>query len=76
MFMDHHQNAGRHYNLRVANKSFEHVANLKYLVTYYQLNISVMKKFKTKLNSGNAYYHSPNPLLSRLNVKTKIYKNI
>jgi hypothetical protein len=43
-FMSHHQTAGQNRNVKVANKSFENVA--EYLGTRQQLKIVITKNLK------------------------------
>jgi hypothetical protein len=79
MFMPRHQTAGQSSYIRVANKSFEKVAELKYLGAILTDQNCIHEEIR-RLNSGNACYHAvQNPLSSRLlsrNVKIKIYKTI
>jgi hypothetical protein len=67
-------------SIKIANTSFEDVADFKYLeITLTDQNI-MNEEIKSKLNSGNAGYHSVQSLLSsRLlsrNVKVQIFKTI
>jgi sorting nexin-29 len=67
MLVSRCQKAGRRQNIKIGNRSFESVTKFKYLGT----------TLKSRLNSGNACYHSvqsrlSSRLLSR-NVKVKIY---
>jgi hypothetical protein len=72
--------AGQKHGIKIANRSFEGVAKLKYLGTTLTDQNCMQEEIKSRLNSGNACYHSAQSLLSsRLlsrNVKVKIYKII
>jgi hypothetical protein len=64
--------AARKHGIKIANRSFESVAEFKYLGTPTDQNC-LQEDIKSRLNSGNACYHSvqsllPSRLLSR-NVK-------
>jgi hypothetical protein len=67
-------------SIKVANRSFEDVANFKYLGTTLTDHNSLHEEIKRRLNSGNACYHSIQSLLSsRLlsrNLKVKIYRTV
>jgi hypothetical protein len=80
MLMSRSQNTGRKYNIKIANRSFEDVAKFKYLGTTLTDQNNMHEEIKSRLNSGNACYHSVQSLLSsRLlsrNLKVKIYKTI
>jgi hypothetical protein len=75
--MSRHQNAGQNYNIKIANRSFENVAEFRYLGTRARNQNLIHEEFKIK--SGKAYYHSVQKLLSCLlsgNLKTEKYKTI
>jgi hypothetical protein len=80
MLMSHNQKLGQMHSIKIVNRSFDNVAKLKYLGTTLMDHNCMHKEIKTRLNSGNAFYHSVHSLLpSRLlstNVKVKIYKSI
>jgi hypothetical protein len=72
--------AGQKHSINIANRSFEGVEKLKYLGTTLRDQNCMQEEIKSRLNSGNACYHSVQGLLSSRplsrNVKVKIYKTI
>jgi hypothetical protein len=80
MLLFHHQNAGQTHDMNVANRSFENVAQFKYLRTTVTNQNLIQTEIKRRLNSSNACYHSvqnllSSPLMSE-KVKIKIYDTI
>jgi len=57
MFMSWNQNAGQSHNMKIDNRSFEIVEQLKYLGTTLPNQNSIQEEIKRRLNSGNACYH-------------------
>jgi hypothetical protein len=80
MSLSRHQNTGQNQDIKIANRSFENVAQLKYFGTTVTNQNLIQEEIKRRLNSGNACYHSVQNLLSsRLlskNVRIRIYKTI
>jgi hypothetical protein len=74
------QKAGQRQSIKIGNMSFESVAKFKYLGKTLTDQNCIHEEIKSRLNSGNACYHSVHRLLSSLllsrNVKVKIYKTI
>jgi hypothetical protein len=66
MFMFHHRDAGQNKNVKGMNKSFDSVAELKYLGTIVTDQNCTHEQIKSRLNSGNAYYHSVQNRVSKL----------
>jgi hypothetical protein len=66
MIMSHHPNSGQNQNIRIANESFENVATFKYLGTILTDQNDTHDEVRSRLNSGNAYYHSVQNLSSCL----------
>jgi hypothetical protein len=80
MLMSCYQKAGQKHSIKIMNRSFKGMAELKYLETTLTDQSCMHKEIKSRLNSENACNHSvqsvlPSCLLSR-NIKVKIYKTI
>jgi hypothetical protein len=58
-----HQNSEQSQNM-IPNETFENVATFKYLGTTVTNQSDIHDEIKSRLNSGNAYYHSVHSLLS------------
>jgi hypothetical protein len=80
MLMSPNQKIGQKHSIKISNRSFEDVANFKFLVTTLTDQNCMHEEIESRLNSGNACYHSVHSLLSsRLlsgDLKVKIYKTI
>jgi hypothetical protein len=80
MLMSRSQKIGQKHSIKTADRSFEDVAKFIYLGTTLTDKNCMHEEIKSRLNSGNACYHSVQSLLSsRLlsrNVKVKIHKTI
>jgi hypothetical protein len=78
MIMSCHLNSRQNQNIRIANELFENVAEFKYLGMTLTNQIDINDEIKSRLNSGNACYHSVQNILSSHltseNLKIKIYK--
>jgi hypothetical protein len=73
------QNAGRNHSIKIGDRSFENVAQFRYLGSTVTNQNLIQKEIKRRINSGNACYHSVQNLLSsRLlskHVNIRIYIN-
>jgi hypothetical protein len=80
MITSRHSNSGQNQNLRIANESFETLPKFKLLGTTLKHLNGIHDEIKSRLNSGNACYHSFKTILSSLliskNLKNKIYKTV
>jgi hypothetical protein len=80
MIMSRHPNSGQNQNIRIANESFENMAEFKYLGTILTNQNDIHDEIKSKVNSGNVCYYSVQNLSSsRLiskSLKIKIYKSV
>jgi hypothetical protein len=74
------QNAGQNHNIKIANRSFENVAQFKYLGRKITNKNFIHEEIKCKLNSRNACYNLVrNIIFSRLiskHLKVKVHKTI
>jgi hypothetical protein len=80
MLLSCHQNAGKNHDVKIAKRSFENVAQIKYFRTKANNENLIQEEIKGKRNSGNACYHSvqkkfSSRLLSK-NIKIRIYNTI
>jgi hypothetical protein len=64
MLMSCYQNAGQNHDMKTANRSFENVAQLKYLGMSVTNQNLIQEEMKRRLKLGNASYHSVRNLLS------------
>jgi hypothetical protein len=58
MIMSRHPNSGQIQNIRISIQSFEDVAKFKYLGKTLTNQSNVHDEIKSRLNLGNACYHS------------------
>jgi hypothetical protein len=76
--MSRDKNAGRSHNMKIYNNFFERAKEFKYFGTTLTNQNSIQEEAKSRLNSGNACYHSVQNLLSSSllskNLKIKMYK--
>lgn len=71
-------NCKENHNVKIGNRSFESVAQLKYLETTEMNQYSILEEIIERLNSGNVRYHSvqkKSPLPSK-NIQIILYKTI
>jgi hypothetical protein len=64
MLMSHSQKIGQKHSIKIANRFFEDVAKFRYLGTMLTDQNCMHKEIKSRLNLGNARYHSVQSLLS------------
>jgi hypothetical protein len=80
MLLCRHQNAGKNYDVKIAKRFFENVAQFRYSGTKVTHQNLIQEEIKRRLNSGDACYHSVQNLSSsRLlskNVKIGLFKCI
>jgi hypothetical protein len=80
MVMSRNQHAGHSHNIKTDNKSFERREEFQYLGTALANRNSIHEEIKSRLNLGNACYHSVQNLsFSRFlskNKKIGIYRTI
>jgi hypothetical protein len=72
MLLSRCQKAGQKRSKKTANRSFEDVAKFKYLETTLTDQNCMHKKINSRLNSGNACYHSVQSLLSSRLLSRKV----
>jgi hypothetical protein len=58
MLLTRHHNAVQNHNIMIGYRSFENVAQFKFLGTTVMNQNFIQEEIKKRLNSGNACYHS------------------
>jgi hypothetical protein len=58
MLLSRHQNAGQNRDIKIANRPFENVSQIRYMGTTVTNQNFILEEIKRRLNSGNACYHS------------------
>jgi hypothetical protein len=80
MLMSRYQKVKQKHIMKIANRSFEVVANFKYFGIKLRDQNWMHEETKSRINSGSSCYQSVQSLLSSLllsiNVKVEIYKTI
>jgi hypothetical protein len=75
-----HQNAGQSHDMKIANRSFENVAQFRYLRMRVTNQNLIQEEIKRRLSSGSACYHSVQKVLSSCllskNIQFKIYRTV
>jgi hypothetical protein len=78
ILMSRSRKIGQTHSIKIRNRSFEDVAKFKYLRTTLTDQNCMHEEIKSRLNLGNAGYHSvqslPSTCLLSRNLKVKIYK--
>jgi hypothetical protein len=64
MLVSRCQKAGQRQSIKIGNRPFESVTKFKYLGTTLTDQNCIHEEIKSRLNSGNACYHSVQSLLS------------
>jgi hypothetical protein len=58
MLNSRYKKTGQNHSIKIANRSFEDVTNFRYLGTTLTEQNCMNEEIKSKLNLGNAFYHS------------------
>jgi hypothetical protein len=64
MLLSCQQNVGQNWDIRIANRSFVNVSQLKYFGTKVTNQNLIREEIERRLNSDNVCYHSVQNLLS------------
>jgi hypothetical protein len=80
MLLSRFQNAEQIYDMKIANRCFENVAQFTYLEGTMTNQTLILEEIKMILNCGNICYHSVHNILSSSllykNLKIKMYVTI
>jgi hypothetical protein len=71
MVMSRDQNAGQNGYIQIGNESFETMEQFKYLGTTLTNQNSIHEEIKSRLKSGNAFYHSVQNLVFQFTIQKR-----
>jgi hypothetical protein len=75
MLLSRQKNVAQNRDIKIANRPFKNVSQIKYLGTTVTNRNLIQEEIKRRLNSGNACYYSVQNLLSSRLLSKNLKKN-